>query len=142
MNTENRVVFHCYDKSCIVCSYFLILRTHPWASYNSIFLRVKMRINIENACSCDILFDLLVWEESREIKTYAYRFEFEELILDVVMLNILIAIFFWTQVLNSIISKNAYKYDMHEECNCWRISSLIIDYDIAYENHNRWWIHI
>ena len=37
-----------------------------------------MRINIENACSCDIPFDLLVWEESREIKTYAYRFEFEE----------------------------------------------------------------
>ena len=76
-----------------------------------------MRINIENASSCDILFDLLVWEESKEIKTYAYRFEFKNLILDVVMLNILIAIFFSAQVLSSINSKNSYKYNMHEERN-------------------------
>ena len=48
----------------------------------------------------------------------------KNLILDVVMLNILIAIFFSAQVLSSINSKNSYKYNMHEERNIQHIFSI------------------
>ena len=56
-------------------------------------------------------------KKAKRLKHMLIVLSVKNLILDVVMLNILIAIFFSAQVLSSIISKNSYKYDMHDKRN-------------------------
>ena len=63
------------------------------------------------------IFSLIYLSEKKaeRLKHMLIVLSLKNLILDVVMLTILIAIFFSAQVFKIIISKNSYKYDMYEE---------------------------
>ena len=76
-------------------------------------------------------------KKAERLKHMLIVLSLKNLILDVVMLNILIAIFFSAQVFNSITSKNACKYDMYEQVNVEKILNNTYDFEIVYEHYNR-----
>ena len=88
------------------------------------------------------IFSLIYLSEKKaeRLKHMLIVLSLKNLILDVVMLTILIAIFFSAQVFKIMISKNSYKYDMYEERNIFSIPLIkqnIIKFYMGNNHRNK-----